>query len=98
MVFVSMNQDDLLKRTAQYQIQYVRPRRRSPPASNPPAYPARHEEDGTQSMSGSSARTRRQQNRFDWNMEDDDEENYRTAQIPSEFNVSPPPFNITTEC
>ncbi len=97
-MFVSMNQDDLLKRTAQYQIQYLRHGLgRSNAGPSQPIYSIRHEEDGSQSITASSSRARRQQRRLGLQAEDE-EENYRTAQIPSEFNVEPPPFNITTEC
>lgn len=84
MVFISMNSDELLTRTAQYQIQYVPTR-----SNRQPIYSIRHEEDG---------RTRlhqRHRRGYSISMEEDDS---RTAQIPSEFNISPPQFHITTEC
>ena len=84
MVFISMNSDELLTRTAQYQIQYL------PTRSNRPAvYSVRHDEDGRMRLL--------QRHRRGYNAVDGDDD-YRTAQIPSEFNISPPPFHITTEC
>ncbi|KAK4204383.1 hypothetical protein QBC40DRAFT_272738 [Triangularia verruculosa] len=89
MVFVAMKSDELLTRTAQYQIQYLPPQ---PRASNTLVYSVRHEEDGS-----SVARLQPPVREFSFGL-DDDEDYYRTAQIPPEFNVEPPPFNITTEC
>ncbi|KAJ8125207.1 hypothetical protein O1611_g8431 [Lasiodiplodia mahajangana] len=92
MVFVSMTSDHLLNRTAQYQIQYS-------PVRNSSRLPVnriisiRHNEDGT-TMTRAQVRARRL-----YNIGMDDEENDEgVAQMPSEFNVSPPPFQVTTEC
>ncbi|KAI1085659.1 hypothetical protein F5B20DRAFT_11557 [Whalleya microplaca] len=98
MVFVSMTSDHLLTRTAQYQIQYSPSRsssRRIGRETQPlaPIISIRHNDDGT-SMTRAQVRARRL-----YNIGMDDEDNdLRVAQIPSEFNVSPPPFRITTEC
>ncbi|KAH6850005.1 hypothetical protein B0I37DRAFT_413436 [Chaetomium sp. MPI-CAGE-AT-0009] len=90
MVFVSMGLDDLLNRTAQYQIQYLpsRSHRRG-------TVYFRHEEDGLPRIQRRSLRA------YSYGADDDDEEgggDGRTAQIPPEFTVSPPPFNVTTVC
>ncbi|KAK4650460.1 hypothetical protein QC762_707620 [Podospora pseudocomata] len=88
MVFVAMKSDELLTRTAQYQIQYLPPQQRT---NNTLVYSVRHEEDG-------SSITRLQPPVREFSFGLDDDEDYRTAQIPPEFAVPPPPFNITTEC
>ncbi|KAK3692914.1 hypothetical protein B0T22DRAFT_436136 [Podospora appendiculata] len=99
MVFISMNSDELLTRTAQYQIQYL-PSRGSrngmahPSGSTPAIYSIRHDEDGNPVTRIQPARRRG----YSITMEEDDDEYDRTAQIPSEFSVSPPPFNVTTVC
>jgi len=96
MVFISMTSDDLLTRTAQYQIQYSppRPRRSASQRANelPPIMSVRHNEDG--SMSTAQARARRL---YNIGLEDEDCD-YRTAQIPSEFTENAPAFQVTTEC
>ncbi|RDW83240.1 hypothetical protein BP5796_04731 [Coleophoma crateriformis] len=96
MVFISMTSDDLLTRTAQYQIQYSppRPRRSASERANelPPIMSIRHNDDG--SMTTSQARARRL---YDIGLQDE-ECNYRTAQIPSDFTVNTLPFQVTTEC
>jgi hypothetical protein len=97
MVFVSMDSDELLRRTAQYQIQYsARTTSRSSLApavsSIPTIYSVRHDEDGNQ-----ITRINRPRRQYSVHMEDDVD--FRTAQIPSEFNVSPPQgLNVTTVC
>ncbi|KAK3295661.1 uncharacterized protein B0H64DRAFT_151095 [Chaetomium fimeti] len=89
MVFVSMGSDDLLNRTAQYQIQYLpsRSHRRG-------TVYFRHEEDGLPRIQRRSLRA------YSYGADDDDEDggDGRTAQIPPEFTASPPPFNVTTVC
>jgi hypothetical protein len=93
MVFVSMTSDDLLARTAQYQIQYSPPRNRR--GSNnmlPPIQSIRHNNDGT--MTTAQTRVRRL---YDIAMQDA-ECDFRTAQIPSDFTTNAPPFQVTTEC
>lgn len=97
MVFVSMTSDHLLHRTAQYQIQYSPARNssrrmeRELPADH--IVSIRHNEDGS-TMTRAQVRARRL-----YNIGLDDEDNDGgVAQIPSEFNVSPPPFQVTTEC
>jgi hypothetical protein len=99
MVFVAMESDALLTRTAQYQIQHLplRSQRRGATVI------FRQEEDGS---SVTRLQPRMSQREYlygrddedDDDDDDDDDDNYRTAQIPPEFTVSPPPFNITTEC
>jgi hypothetical protein len=94
MVFVAMESDDLLTRTAQYQIQYLpsRSHRRG-------TVIFRHEEDGT-GVTRIQSRPLRAYSygADDYDDDDDDDEDSRTAQIPPEFTASPPPFNVTTEC
>ncbi|TVY88729.1 hypothetical protein LAWI1_G005650 [Lachnellula willkommii] len=96
MVFISMTSDDLLARTAQYQIQYSPPRdrRSASELSNelPPILSIRHHDDG--SMTAAQARARRL---YDIGLRDEDCD-YRTAQIPSDFTTNAPPFQVTTEC
>jgi hypothetical protein len=98
MVFFSMNSDELLSRTAQYQIQYLPPIR---PARHVTEreyrvphsiYSVRHDEDGNP-VARVQTRTRRQ-----YTVGIEDEENVREAHLPPEFSVSRPPFNVTTEC
>lgn len=95
MVFISMSSDDLLTRTAQYQIQYSppRPRRLASPPSNelPPIMSIRHNGDGT--MTTAQARARRL---YDIGLQDEDCD-FRTAQIPSDFTNNAPQFQVTTE-
>ncbi|TVY78236.1 hypothetical protein LSUE1_G008903 [Lachnellula suecica] len=96
MVFISMTSDDLLTRTAQYQIQYSPPRNRrsgaEPSNQLPPIVSIRHNGDG--SMTTAQARARRL---YNIGLQDEDCD-YRTAQIPSDFTANAPPFQVTTEC
>lgn len=93
MVFISMTSNDLLTRTAQYQIQYSPPRPKAARSNElPPIVSVRHNEDGT--MTTAQARARRL---YAIGLEDEDCD-YRTAQIPSEFTENAPPFQVTTEC
>ena len=99
MVFISMSQDELLGRTAQYQIQYAplqrsvswmvspdgRPHQREQPRPN--VISVRHHGDGT-----TSTRSRRSLYRTE------DDEDFRTPEMPQEFTSNQPDFNITTEC
>lgn len=95
MVFVSMTSDDLLARTARYQIQYSSPKRSSRRLSEsstglPPIVSIRHNGDGTVYT---SHRPRSRQHEKD---EDDDD---RQAQIPPDFTVlNSANFSVTTEC
>ena len=101
MVFIAMDQDELLSRTAQYQIQYAH-RRRDPsyftqneaPESNERdsrhILSIRHHDDGTTS--------RRSGRTYVYRPADEDEELYRLAQMPDEFYANQPDFRITTEC
>ncbi|KAH6654392.1 hypothetical protein BKA67DRAFT_564944 [Truncatella angustata] len=88
MVFISMNSDSLLARTAQYRIPYAAAREHRPLG---PVVTIRHNDDGT-TMTTAQIRARR---RYQMGMEDDD---YRSAQLPSDFTASPPPFHVTTIC
>lgn len=96
MVFISMTSDDLLTRTAQYQIKYspAKPRRSGSQRPNelPPIVSVRHNDDG--SMTTAQVRARRL---YNIGLEDEDCD-YRTAQIPFEFTENAPPFQVTTEC
>ncbi|KAI1410148.1 hypothetical protein F5Y13DRAFT_168442 [Hypoxylon sp. FL1857] len=97
MVFVSMSSDHLLTRTAQYQIQYSNSRsspRRTERETQPltPIVSIRHNDDGS-TMTHAQIRARRL---YNIGMDDEDN-NLRVAQIPSEFNVAPS-FRVTTEC
>ncbi|KAI0481728.1 hypothetical protein F4859DRAFT_432254 [Xylaria cf. heliscus] len=82
--------------TAQYQIQYssARNSRRDERELHMNALvPIRHNEDGS-TMTRAQVRARRL-----YNMGlDDEDDDAGVAQIPSEFNISPPPFQVTTEC
>jgi hypothetical protein len=94
---VSMTSDDLLTRTAKYQIQYsaAKPRRTAAQRSHhelPPIISIRHNVDG--SMSQAQARARRL---YDIGMQDEDCDS-RTAQMPSDFTSTAPGFSNTTEC
>ena len=84
-----MDHDELLTRTAQYQILY-QPPRPNPSTTLPPIYATRYDDDD------GVARLRR--SAYNQHNEDDSHYTYQVAQVPSEFTVSPPPFNITTEC
>ncbi|KAI0105492.1 hypothetical protein GGR51DRAFT_190690 [Nemania sp. FL0031] len=97
MVFVSMTSDHLLNRTAQFQIQYSpgrsssRRMEREMPVNR--IISIRHNEDGT-TMTRAQVRARRL-----YNIGLDDEDNDGgVAQMPSEFNISSPHFQVTTEC
>lgn len=105
MVFVSMNKDDLLMRTAQYQIEYVPSRPTGGPGlereTRPlaPVASIRHNDDGSL-MTRAQIRQQRQYSIASLAADEDDEEEEeaRRAQIPSEFAVAPPPFRVTMEC
>lgn len=101
MVFVSMEHDDLLTRTAQYQIQY-QSSRPNQSTTLPPIYTSRFDPETMSRMRRAAYQDPPPNGDFyphhvDDDADDDDYD-YRVAQIPSEFNVAPPPFNITTEC
>jgi hypothetical protein len=94
MVFVSMESDDLLTRTAQYQIQYLpaRSHRRG-------TVIFRHEDDGTGVVRVQTRPLRAYSyGADDDDDDDDDEDDNRTAQIPPEFTAAQAPFNVITEC
>lgn len=98
MVFVSMESDELLARTAQYQIQYAAPRHRVRPASRDPnnshIISIRHNHDGTTTgheNTRSSITSPLEAGSDDWDC--------RLAQIPSDFTIQNAlPFHVTTEC
>ncbi|GAB0137922.1 hypothetical protein EsDP_00006173 [Epichloe bromicola] len=103
MVFISMDQDDILSRTAQYQIQYAHPPQNqnddinlSRPPSERDATPRhivsiRHHNDGT-----TSTRVRRSHSHS--RQPDSDLYDNRVPEMPSEFISNQPHFNISTEC
>jgi hypothetical protein len=97
MVFVSMNYDDLLTRTAQYQIQYSPPKNNSRPPSRGLANESRprsirHNEDGTVTVLDDNGRPLS-------GFHASDEHDYRLAQLPYDFtHQNAPPFSVTTEC
>lgn len=97
-MFVSMTSDEILTRTAQYQIQYTPARGLSrrverEPHGVRPVLSIRHHEDGAL-MTRAQVRARRL-----YNIGVDDEDGDHTvAMIPSQFARSPPPFRVTTEC
>lgn len=94
MVFISMTSDDLLSRTAQYQIQYLpsSPNHTSDTAApRPPVISVHHNDDG-------STTTTRQSPQM---MYTDGTPYYlRSAQIPTDFTdpACSPPFRVTTSC
>lgn len=100
MVFVAMESDELLTRTAQYQIQYLPSR-----AHRRGTVIFRHEDDGTGITRLQSSRPFRA---FSYSADDDDEDDdddddeddgdSRTAQIPPEFAGPPLPYTVTTVC
>ncbi|GAP87453.1 putative regulator of chromosome condensation -like protein [Rosellinia necatrix] len=104
MIFVSMTSDHLLKSTAEYQIQYSPARGSSRYVERDPSLNSedpppnrivsiRRNEDGS-TMTRAQVRARRL-----YNMGlDDEDDDVGVAQIPSEFNISLPPFQVTTEC
>ncbi|KJZ72829.1 hypothetical protein HIM_07773 [Hirsutella minnesotensis 3608] len=100
MVFVAMNQDDILSRTAQYQVQYVpttRHRawhgqaadRQSLERDSRHIISIRHHDDGTTSTRARRSYVLRG---------DDDDPDHRMPQMPQEFAHNLPDFRVTTEC
>lgn len=96
MVFISGSSNDLLTRTAQYQIQYS-----SPPRNTLPSIRSiRHNVDGTTTMSTAQARAGRlvalgaQDPECDLNAP----LTRPTAQIPSDFTNITSPYQVTMEC
>lgn len=93
-MFISMTSDDLLTRTAQYQIQYSPARTRCSRDSPSPELPpitSHRSGHGTLTPAQASAR------RLYMIGRQDEECDFRTAQIPSDFTVNAP-FHVTTEC
>ncbi|RFU75948.1 hypothetical protein TARUN_6296 [Trichoderma arundinaceum] len=99
MIFITMNQDDMLSRTAQYQIQYgptARERSRAGDGDSAlvlerePRHiiSIQHHDDGT-----TSTRTRRS---YVYRADDDDES--RLPEMPEEFSREMSDFRVTTEC
>ncbi|KAF7901659.1 uncharacterized protein EAF01_006958 [Botrytis porri] len=97
MVFVSGTSNDLLTRTAQYQIQYSSPSRERPPVS---IMSIRHNDDGTRSMTTAQARAGRLVQLGAQDPECDLNTPYipPTAQIPSDFTNITSPYQVTMEC
>ncbi|KAG5914938.1 hypothetical protein E4U42_000227 [Claviceps africana] len=104
MVFITMDQDDILSRTAQYQIQYKHPPPNTQsddttsfrPPSERDATPRhivsiRHHNDGT-----TSTRVRRSHSYSQH--PDPDLYDERVPEMPSEFVSNQPHFHVTTEC
>lgn len=96
-MFVSMTSDHLLTRTAQYQITYEPPpssSRRAHRDAQPtgPILSIRHNEDGS-TMTRAQVRARRL---YNIGLEDEDND-LRVAQIPSEFNVQASQCPVTIE-
>ncbi|POS84604.1 hypothetical protein EPUL_003718, partial [Erysiphe pulchra] len=101
MVFISMTSDDLLARTAQYQIQYS-PLRSEKPIHSPEDLRSndyqrimsfRFREDEPMSLAHNRIRRLFEIGR------QDEECDHRTAQIPQDFTPeNAPPFSVTTEC
>lgn len=94
-----MTSDDLLTRTAKYQIQYSPPRNRRAgfDRSNdelPPIISIRHNVGEGPSIGTAQARVRRL---YDIGLQDEDCDS-RTAQIPTDFTSTAPGFSNTTEC
>ncbi|KAI9645975.1 hypothetical protein NHQ30_005412 [Ciborinia camelliae] len=96
MVFVSGTSNDLLTRTAQYQIQYSPPRN----SDLPPILSIRHNHDGTHSMTTAQARAGRLVALGAQDPECDLNAPYipPTAQIPSDFTNITSPYQVTMEC
>lgn len=99
MIFITMNQDDMLSRTAQYQIQYgptARERSRAAEGDNSlvlerePRHiiSIQHHDDGTTSTRASRS--------IVYRADDDDES--RLPQMPEEFARETSDFRVTTEC
>lgn len=106
MVFIAMNQDDILSRTAQYQIQYVPSShnrisfddnisRHSMERDHTPRHivSIHHRDDGSTHVRRSAIR-RPSYSRNDYS----DDEDHRTPEMPQEFATNQPDFRITTEC
>lgn len=96
MVFITMEQDDVLNRTAQYQIQYApAPRDRSGSDLHVRS-PFHRESQETVSVSHNSdgTSTVRPGRSFIYNSHDD----VRMPHMPQEFSSTQPDFNIITEC
>jgi hypothetical protein len=93
-----MESDELLARTAQYQIQYAEPRHRPRLASRDPnnshIISIRHNPDGTTTgheNTRAPVTPGLEAGSDDWDC--------RLAQIPSDFTIhNAPPFRVTTEC
>ncbi|KAI1364727.1 hypothetical protein F5Y08DRAFT_201403 [Xylaria arbuscula] len=88
-VFVSMTSDHLFRRTAQFQIQY---KRREPQPLNP-ILSVRYNEDGS-TMTRAQQRARRL---YHIGLDDEDNE-VAVADIPPEFDIPSPSFQVTTDC
>ncbi|KXJ94311.1 hypothetical protein Micbo1qcDRAFT_173135 [Microdochium bolleyi] len=95
MVFVAMQEDHLLTRTAQYQIQYssVRLSPRDSLHHHVPIISVRHNADGT-TMTNAQVRARRL---YEIGRDDEDQMDVRVAQIPPEFRTVTPSHGAAIE-
>jgi hypothetical protein len=102
MVFVTMRQDEVLKRTVQYQIQYA-PTTRDPSSGRQDErtqserdvrqiLSIRHHDDGTTTTRGG------RRNYYYPQVAASDDDDYRIAQMPAEFATNLPNVGVTTEC
>ncbi|CAM1502986.1 Fc.00g077620.m01.CDS01 [Cosmosporella sp. VM-42] len=98
MVFIAMNQDEILSRTAQYQIQYTpKPQENVSleegglrPLEPTEVVSIQHHDNGT-----TTTRARRA---YVYRTNPDDYAESRTPLMPREFTTNLPDFRITTEC
>ncbi|KAK3179389.1 hypothetical protein K4F52_009134 [Lecanicillium sp. MT-2017a] len=114
MVFIAMDQDEVLARTAQYQIQYTpNPRDRfwftssssshhhaddSHSRSPRHVISIRHHDDGTFSTRARSSYVYHQDDDTATTTNSNDPNDIRMPQMPPEFSHNQPDFNIITEC
>ena len=109
MVFIAMNQDEALSRTAQYQIQYS-PKNRDdftesglrplePFETAPPEIISiQHHENGTTTTSARRGYIYRTNSNPDYRYHSDEYTEARKPLMPTEFASNVPDFRITTEC
>jgi len=93
MVFVAMHSDEILQRTAQYQIQYAAMPRtsRNDGDSEPPRrrFTLRRNDGGDVRFGADTPRRQRYRG---------DDDDYRIAQMPPEFTAGQPNVGVSTEC
>lgn len=90
MVFVAMHSDEMLQRTAQYQIQYAAMPRPGTTTYHDDNEPPRRRFALRRNDGGDASRRPR-----GYRGDDDD---YRVAQMPVEFSASQPNVGVSTEC